>query len=377
MKPRFVIIWLILVAAAAGVYAVAFRPLVAEAYSGTAPDWFTYLIDAVYPRFRVEKQRFELDFFRQKADQVVFRLALVNGLAAAALLLRQYSGAFRRRLRLFWNISVPLSRITGIRILFFAGMLFFGYEWLHYLSELSAARAFYQPLPLFRLLGIPFPSREAAGVIYGIFLLSCLAAVVNLRPVLASTLAALTFILMQGWLYSFEKIDHTFATFTYAAMLMPFMLYQAERARQRGETESAGWPLQLICLSICLVYAQAGLEKLLIAGPAWLSAESFRGYLYLHPTPLSRWVAASAVLCVLLPVTALLLQLTFISIVLVPGSRWLILPAGWAFHAGTYELLGVGWYVGPWVIAYLFFIPWEKFRLDLWHRAWSKLPGPH
>jgi hypothetical protein len=72
-------------------------------------------------------------------------------------------------------------------------------------------------------------------------------------------------------------------------------------------------------------------------------------------------VAESDLLCVLLPTLALLFELGFIVIVFRPAWTWVFLPAGILFHAGTYLLLGVGWYFNGWVATYVFFIPWEKF----------------
>jgi hypothetical protein len=183
-------------------------------------------------------------------------------------------------------------------------------------------------------------------------------------------IAALVFLLMQGWLFSFEKTDHTFSTLTYAALLMPFLLHEYTKAVRDGMMTQAGWPLQLIQVCIAMVYLMAGLEKLLIGGLDWISPDSFRSYLYLHQAPAGVWVARSDLLCTVLPLGAMLFQLGFICILFFPRLKLLIILSGIAFHTGTYVLLEVGWYINAWVFVYIFFLDWTW--LDRYRK---KLPG--
>jgi hypothetical protein len=164
--------------------------------------------------------------------------------------------------------------------------------------------------------------------------------------------------LFQGWLFGFEKIDHTFSTLTYAALLIPFLLYEYTKAQKMRAATQAAWPLQLIRICIAMVYLMAGLEKLFIAGIDWIYPDSFRSYLYLHQAPIGIWVAESDFLCALMPLLAMLFQLGFIAILFVPRLKTLILLSGVAFHTGTYLLLEVGWYINAWILVYFFFIDW-------------------
>ncbi|HEX8528541.1 MAG TPA: hypothetical protein VF646_00895, partial [Cytophagales bacterium] len=253
------------------------------------------------------------------------------------------------------------DRVRVLRILFYAALLFFSHEWYFDLSARYGATVFYQPLPLLRLLHLGFPPPPVLAVLCGLLWAACGLAMLNVRPVAAAGLAAGLFVLLQAWLYSFEKMDHTYALLTYAALPMPFLLAERQRARREGQPFQAAWPLRLIQLVIGLVYLQTGLEKLLIGGPGWLHPETFRNYLYLHQAPLGLWVARSDGLCVLLPALALGFELGFIGVVFRPAWAWVLLPAGVLFHAGTYLLLGVGWYFNGWIATYIFFVPWEYF----------------
>ena len=53
------------------------QTMIAQLYEGTAPSWLMELINTVYPRFAVEKHRFELSFFQEKAWQLLTRASFV------------------------------------------------------------------------------------------------------------------------------------------------------------------------------------------------------------------------------------------------------------------------------------------------------------
>ena len=360
MRTKTLILSLLLLAGLVAGYAGWWRTLAEAAVAGTAPDWFQGLVNAAYPRLAVEKHRFEAAFFLRKADQVVLRFALVAGLLVTGRYLLGRRPALWVYGHAFWNRPVPAVRVRVLRILFYAALLFFSREWYADLTARYGAAVFYKPLPLLRLLPGGFPPPPVLAALCGLLWGCCLLALLGRRAVWSAAGAAGLFVLLQGWLYSFEKMDHTYALLTYAALPMPWLLAERQRALGEGQTEQAAWPLRLIQLVIGLVYLQTGLEKLLIGGPAWLHPETFRNYLYLHQAPLGLWVAGSDVLCVLLPALALGFELGFILVVFRPAWAWVFLPTGVLFHAGTYLLLGVGWYFNGWVATYIFFIPWEK-----------------
>lgn len=360
MKRGWLITWLIITGIICVNYALWLRPLIDAVYQDAAPDWLEQLIQLIYPRFAVEKYRFPIEFFRQRVDQVILRFGLVNGLAILFCWLYSQQATFYRRVTDFWQTETSVRMVQWLRILFYAGLLYFSHDWYGYLTDLSQAAAFFKPISFLRLLGSEFPPRVIIILLYGLLMVSCVSAVLNQKPVMSSVIAAICLMLLQGWLYSFEKFDHTFSTLTYAALLMPFLLHTNQRATQQKQSVQAGWPLQLICLSIGLVYLLSGVEKLLISGLDWVQPDSFRSYLYLHQAPVGLQVAQSDWLCWLLPALALLFELGFISAVFVPKLRGFVLLSGIAFHAGTYLLLHVGWYVSSWIFVYIFFVNWNQ-----------------
>jgi hypothetical protein len=370
----------------AAMYMLWLRGLVTQAHLGTAPDWFMAVVNAVYPRFAVEKHRFEAAFFLRHADQIVLRAGLVVVAATAlSVALRRWQ-PLRIRLRRLFAEPVPAAKVRLYAVAVYACVLFVTYDWPVVFSQLHAARDFYRPLALLRW--VPFPSPWVSTALCVLLWISCVCVVLRFRSVSFATLAAGLFVLLQGWLYSFEKIDHGFAPLTYVLCLMPLLLHpfshktnKSSVSEKRGESKeerpaqglrplfslysfffrptgsnASAWALPLIRLVIGTVYLQAGLEKLLTGGWEWLAPETFRNYLYLHPTAAGLWVARHDWLCVLLPASALVFQLGFISVVFWPKMRWLWLPAGVLFHAGTYLLMDVGGYVNAWVWLYVVFL---------------------
>jgi len=349
MKNKWLAVTAIFWTAGALMYAFGIRELVAEAYDETAPAWFMAVVNGIYPRFGVEKHRFELAFFLRHADQIVVRSGLLLGAVTGFVLLKSRSVALQTWLVQFWQPQISTLQTQLYRWAVYTCVLFFTYDWFEALSQLHVARAFYKPVPLLRLVALPFPPVWLLAVLCGMLLVGCGCVVFRFREILFSAVVAGLFTLLQGWLYSFEKMDHAFAPLTYTLWLMPLFLHQA-RHRQPV------WALALIRLVIGMVYLQAGLEKLLTGGLEWLAPETFRAYLYLRPTAMGLWVAQSDGLCLLFPLLALLFQLGFVSVVFVPKLRWVFLPAGILFHAGTYLLMEVGGYVNAWVWPYVLFL---------------------
>lgn len=360
MRRSILFIWLASIVAISLLYIFAGRELILASLEGKAPSWFDWIVTTFYPRFVVEKHRFDNYFFLSKADQVIVRFCLVQIALMAFTAVYYYKSAFRSGVHTFWNITVSVRHVYWLKVLFYLGMFFFTYDWFYYLELVRPAVVFYKPLLILRMLNIGFPSVVVNGILYAMLMISYVAVIFNFKPVISSIIGTLLFLLLQGWLYSFEKIDHTFSTLTYAALLMPLLLYEHKKAIIVGSHVQAAWPLQLIRVCIALVYFMAGLEKLLIAGTNWFNPESFRSYLYMHQAVAGLWVAQSNILCTVLPFAAMIFQLGFIVILFFPRLICFVLLSGIAFHTGTYLLLGVGWYFNAWIFMYIFFINWNS-----------------
>lgn len=341
------------------IYFAFVRDLIPALYQGTAPAWFESIVSTIYPRFLVEKSRFDVTFFLEKADQVIIRLGLVLSVALIVIVLTKVHQTFQRKVLMFWSRSQSIQSIQLLSRAFCIIMLIYVVDWYSSLIDLSKLDVFYEPILLFKLFHIPLASTLVMNLLVGLFIISLLFLLFDKWTWHASIISAICFLLFQGYYQSFGKIAHTFSPWVYAFMLMPFLVFEIKKAKQNSSVYIQNWPLLLIQLAIASCYLFSGLEKLLISQLAWLNPETFVTYIKLHQAPTGLWLIQFKWLTYLLPLGALIFQLGFIFCVFVPRLRWFFIPMGLIFHWGTFLLLGVGWWIHPWQVAYLFFIDWE------------------
>jgi hypothetical protein len=358
-KSILLLLILIFFLLAAGSYLLYFRSLVSLAYEGKAPSWVGSMIEILYPRFEIEKQRFDLIFFLHKTDQILIRFLLTATFLMALLYFRAASSIIKNKIHTFWNEQTSVRNAKVLRVLFFSFMILIFKDIYWDLMSWGKAEVFYRPILLYKILHLSFPSETGIAIIYSVLLISCLACIFNIYPILFSIIAILNFILIQGYLFGFEKTDHGFAPFTYAGLLMPFMIYYYEKARKYDHEHLPGWPLKLILTTLALCYLFSGLEKILISNFQWFMPGTFKAYLKLHETPWGLTIMQSDLLCTLLPIMTLLFQVGFILVLFFKKSRWLFIPAAVIFHISTYLVFNVGGFTNPWILVLVFFIDWD------------------
>ncbi len=350
----FIFLWSGLLILGVLCYFFLIRDLITQLYNGHSPSWFAEIIHAVYPRFAVEKQRFELDFFLQKANQLVFRFVLVNLVGMILIYLYQYSQSFREKMKDFWHYPTNTRNIAIIRKLFFGILMYHTWDWVFILLNLGKASTFYQPIWLYKIAGLGFPSDTAIILLYAAMLVGAVLAFFNIRIMLFSILSIFIFLLLQGYIYSFQKLDHTYASFTYIALLMPFLLLETKNQSKESVY------LQAIRLVVCLVYMMAGLEKILVGGIDWFSAQNFKLYANLLNAEWGIWLAQYEWLCSFLLWMTVIFELGFILVLFIPKLKYIFIIGGIFFHWSTYIFLGVGGWLSPWVLCYVFLVDWNK-----------------
>lgn len=335
-----------------------FRAYVSLAYEGSAPDWFQQLIDILYPRFQVEKQRFELSFFLFKADQILVRtLLLALGISFTLWILspKQF---------LEKNIKLHSPSFYSLLVtIFYLGLLYFTWMWIWDFEQIVRMKSFYKGILLYRIFHLPILPLPLYYSLYVLYILSIISVLFRYREVLFSTIAAVILLLFQGYSFSFEKIDHGQVTLTYAAMLMPSLLYELrvqDNNKRPLNSHKFSWILFLIQLTIAGVYFLAGAEKLLTSGFEWATVETFRNYVSLHGQELGIKLAENNLLAHILPWGALLFQLFFFVILFQKRLKILILILGVFFHLGTKFLMDIGPYFSSWIFVYIFFIDWDS-----------------
>lgn len=337
-------------------YLLIIREWIPQVYEGTAPNWFQELIHGIYPRFAIEKSRFNLPFFLAKADQVIIRAGLVLFLGLGISIIAKKSIPFQQSLVGFWSGTNSLTVISQLRKSYAVVIFLSIFDWYFSLMDLSQLSVFYEPILLLKILHIPLVSPTVMQVLVVGFIISLVFIFLGRWTWQASLLSGGCFLLFQAYFQSFGKIAHTFTPFVYAALLVPFLFFEEQKAKSAQQITVQNWPLSLLQIAIACCYLFSGLEKLFISQLDWLKPDTLIAYIELHQAPIGLSLLQFDSLMYVLPFAALAFQLGFISIIFYPKLKWVFLPAGLFFHWGTFALLGIGWWIHPWQVAYLFFL---------------------
>ncbi len=344
------------------------RSSVVDAYNGQPTPFINFILNTLYPRFYVEKERFDLAFFLYKSDQLIYRFSIVYYFLLGLLFLYKEKINVREKINVFLHTKTTSKNITVLRFLFFSYFLYLSYELIDELIDKQSLRLFYKPISFLSIAHIPFPDTITILIIGGILFILSLLIMTNKRVVLCTVASLLLFILLQSWTFSFEKLDHGYVTFTYAFMLLPFLFDE----QRKNKDEFNSWSLQLIKISVAIVYFLSGLEKIITSQLSWLKPDNLKTYLSFHETALSKLVIQSDLLCIILNIGSLGIQLSFILILFLPKYKWLWIAGGIVFHTGTLILMKIGIILNPWIFVYVFFFDWttvyvffsEKFRKE-------------
>ncbi len=333
-------------------YVLYIRSLITAAYQGEAPDWFTQLIKGLYPRFFTEQHRFPMAFFLEKADQILLRYLLFISMAGGVY---YFYTSYQQPWRKLTQPQITPQQAYWLRIAWVVISLWAAYDWQGILLNMHRAAAFYAPISFYRLYPV-FPSKILIQLCWWGWLVATLLSLTRWKTTLWTSLSVGLFIIQQGWLWGFHKMDHTWASLNYMSLWMPLLVVQQQQAQRKEKTFFPASALFLIQVSIAFVYLQAGLEKLLVGGWGWLEGATFRTFLLSAQTDMGRWVAQHDFLCQLLPVLGIIFELGFLAVFISKFWRIIWLIAGILFHLGTFLLLGAGWYITPWTLLYIFYI---------------------
>jgi len=340
-----------------GGYYFFFRGLIESIYQDNTPEFWAGLVNAFYPRFAVEKQRFPVEFFIQKADQIILRILIL--LFLSNIFFIYYQSKAYQTFSQKWQKPITTFQAKTLLKLYFFVMLAFTWDWGILWSRLIVWEEFYQAISFLKVLNLtPLSSIWVWILLMGMLLLTALSAWSNFR-FWTFLFSFFLFIILQGYFLSFQKIDHNFASFTYATWGILLLTYDLQKVESRGEKELKGASLKFTQLLIAIPYFEAGLEKLLIGGLEWWQVENFKMHAMLHNSEFALKIAEFDFLVMLLLSIVIFFQLGFMSIVFFPKLKIVFLPLGLVFHLGTYLLLGVGGWISPWWLLYAFFIDWN------------------
>jgi len=313
-------------------YFLIFRSWAEAYFVGQAPAWFSVMAESAYPRLATEAQRLPASFFLGKLDSVFWRSGLLFFVVFAVL----FPG---RQLKRFFSRSTEKASSLFYVRMYALGTLLLTWPWWEYWQVGEALAAFYSPSWLWRSLSENYPSEALRLLLYVPLMLSAVFALFLSHKKLFWVLVihALSFFLGVSLLYSFGKVDHTYAPWMLVSFTVPWLVRYPK----------GSWPLWCLRSAVVFPYFLAGIEKLLQSGLSWAALHELFFFSGQSAT-------ANAVLSGLF-LLAFLGQLLSPLVLFFSRTRIFFAVLGVGFHWGVYFFLGIGGIFHPWVLGYLFF----------------------
>lgn len=259
----------------------------------------------------------------------------------------------------WWFSPVPLARVAAFRTiayLFIPVDVFLTTAWVR--AHADVPTEWYAPLLVGRLLHLPTPTHTLVLVVQWALVLAAVAAATGRAPRL---LGAAVFLLYAEWMViamSYGKVDHDRIAFLVALAVLPTV--GRARFRDRRLSESAGWAMAAVFVTVMLTYFLAAWAKVRFGGWDWPTGSTLTRAVLRRGTPLSDWTlnvpgllpAAQWVMLVLEFLAPLML------LVRSDRARTALVAFLVGFHVMTYA--GVQIIFLPHCIAILSILPWER-----------------
>lgn len=333
--------------------------------------WFSDLVEGFYSRLKIEKHRFDASFFIKKSDQIAIRFLFISSFFSLLFIPKFYQKvkSFFSRNSVYSQKTIQTSQYFLI-IYFLISNTLLSNEWLEILTEYHQISVLYEPVSFYKLLSDSFPSLlflknlfTLFTILNGIGVIFCLLSFFFRQKMLLKIimlcciiLSSILFIYLQGFLYGFGKMEHTYATWNWVCMLLPFWVYQTN-FKNSGINTNLISQNYLLFVAVGVIYTSSGLEKIFIGGWEWINGNALLSYLQNSPTDLGQRLSNYPLLITLLSVLTILWEISFLFILHKNKYiRFTLIVIGICFHAGTYFFLGVGHYFSPWIWVYVFLL---------------------
>ncbi len=246
----------------------------------------------------------------------------------------------------------------------------------------SVSPVFWEPIALFRALGLGVLPATAMSVAAAAWKVCLLASAAGLATRVSTAGAAVLGTYLIGLPHNFGKIHHADAILVFAMVILAFSLsgdgwsldalIRAARKPRAAPPAPSGeytWPLRMMWLVMSLVFFAAGVSKLRHSGLAWVTSNAMEGYLLRSNDPLALpaevpltdwglWIAGVPWLSTLLGATALALEVVFPVALFSRTARRIVPGAVFGVQLGVALLMGPDFY--RFWICYLFWIPWDR-----------------
>ncbi len=259
----------------------------------------------------------------------------------------------------WWFSPVPLARIAvfrAIAYLFIPVDVFLTTAWVR--AHADVPTEWYAPLLVGRVLHLPTPTHTLVLVVQWALVLAAVAAATGRAPRL---LGAAVFLLYAEWMViamSYGKVDHDRIAFLVALAVLPTI--GRARFRDRRLSESAGWAMAAVFVTVMLTYFLAAWAKVRFGGWDWPTGSTLTRAVVRRGTDLADWTLDVPGLLPAAQWVMLIMEFAAPLMLLVRSDRARIALALFliGFHVVTYA--GVQIIFLPHCIAILSILPWER-----------------
>lgn len=277
---------------------------------------------------------------------------------------------------------LAMCRIAYCGLLLIYFTLFKDYRGWSALTE-----TFHNPYGLHKLFPPP-PSDAVVGAIQWVWWLSLFTSAMGLLTRTSLIVAAVGATYLMGIPVGYGKFSHS-----EPIVLLVLLILAASRcgdawsvdAWRAGKTKVMSgeyrWPIRAVWILMSLVFFQAGLNKLVLAGPAWATPESFAPMMVRHfytndpPIDLALRLAWIRPFVWMAAISSLAGE-TLFPLALFSRRARLILPLlMFSMQVNIALLMGV--YFWPFKPAYVFWVPWPLIFWGRWGILHAKRGSVH
>lgn len=254
------------------------------------------------------------------------------------------------------------------------------------LYSLNLDSSLFRPLPIFRLLMLPFegnlspglPDKEFIMALYWVTVVAGFLALIGLATNFALVLFSLGCVYVQSFLYSFSDFHHPEAIMMVglcALALAPSGRVLSVDAVLRSRCHAvssapvsmldysgrdATWALRFIQCFFALMYISAAVAKFAIGGLEWANGFTLQYKLvqdgFRKGIDFALWASQFHFPILISQIVVLFFQSTYFLVIFFPRLRWIYLPLGLMFHIGIYIALKAPF--PQWLVFYAAYIPW-------------------
>jgi hypothetical protein len=295
----------------------------------------------------------------------------------------------------FWFEPVEPLNLGLCRILFFGAIfLLYAVWWQHDFSLWGeVSKSFWMPISLFEILHLPLLSGSLLAVIQSVWKLSLASSCLGIFTRTSTVSSFVLGIYLLGLSHNFGKINHSNAILVIVLGIMAVSRCGdawsldrfIRRVRQRGggsveRPRASGeytWPVRAVWVLFALIFFAAGVSKLRHSGLEWIFSDNMANLLIRASDTHEVWLSLGSYvsqygwLPQLVAAGTVAMEISYPLALFSRRARWIIVPGVFFMQVGILVFMGVAFY--PFLICYLFWVPWDRVSQRLirsYHKLW-------